>query len=95
MIILPQLHGILQDSIQKIGTNPNRRRMIGRYQINVREYLRYCFIADTWKYILPVQNVYQDPVLNTKVADVAHGKGERLRRVWEIRNLLWTAHQLP
>ena len=65
-------HIIPQDSIQKIGTNPNRRRMTGRYRINVREYLIWCFLADTWKYILPVQNVYQDPLLNTKEADEVH-----------------------
>ena len=39
-------------------------------------------MADTWKYMLPVQNVYQDPVLNTKGADVAHGKVEGIRRDW-------------
>ena len=72
---------ILQDSIQKIGINPNRRRMTDRYRINGREYLRWCFMANTWKYILQVQNVYQDPVLNTKEADVAHWNGQGIRRV--------------
>ena len=53
----------LQDSIQKIGMSHNRKRMTGRCRINGREYFRWCFVADTVKYILPVQNAYQDPVL--------------------------------
>ena len=80
----PRLHSgheLPQDSIQKSGTSHNRRRMTGRCLINGREYLSWCFMADIWKYILLVQNVYQDPVLNTKEADVAHGKVKEFRRV--------------
>ena len=40
--------------------------MTGRCRIISREYLRWCFVADTGKNILPVQNVYPDPLFNTK-----------------------------
>ena len=63
-----------QDSIHRIRTNPNRRTRMDMCQVNGREYIRWCLVADTWKNILPIQNVYQDPVLKTKEA-------ESLRRV--------------
>ena len=44
--------------------------MIGKCQISGREYLRWCFVVDIQKYIVPFPNVYQNPVLNTKEADV-------------------------
>ena len=43
--------------------------------------------------ILPVPNVNQDPVLNTKEADVAHGKAETPKCVGKIRNGLRTNRQ--
>ena len=54
--------------------------------INGTEYLRWCFVADYWKYIRIVQDVYQYPVLNTKEADVAHGKTWGPIYSWWIRN---------
>ena len=50
-------------------------------------------MADAWKYILLVQDVYQDLILNTKEADVAHVNLKGIRRVGQIRDLLSTAHQ--
>ena len=49
--------------------------------------LRWCFVVDAWKYILLVQDIYQDPVLNTKEADVAHVIVEWIRRVGQLRDL--------
>ena len=52
----------------------NKKMMNGKYQINVRGFYRWCFVADVWKYILMMLDVYQDPVPNTKEADVVYGK---------------------
>ena len=32
----------------------------------------WCFVANIWKYICMLLDVYQDPVLNTKELDVAY-----------------------
>ena len=75
MNILPRFlggHIILQDSDQRSWASYNKKMVNGKCRINGREYLRWCFVADAWKYILLIQNEYQDPVLNTKEADVAH-----------------------
>ena len=44
-------------------------------------------MADAWKYILLLKDVYQDPVLNTKEADVANVNVGWIRRVYQIRDL--------
>ena len=35
---------------------------------------RWCFVADVWKYILMMPDIYQDPILNTKKADIVYAK---------------------
>ena len=55
------------DSFRKIGARNNRKRMIGKYQINGSG---CCLSAECQIYILEVQ----DPLLNTKEADVAYVK---------------------
>ena len=53
----------------------NRKKMIGKNQINGRGYLRWCFPGEYQIYILEVIDVHhQNPLQNTKEADVAHGK---------------------
>ena len=90
----PGGHIILQDSIQRSGTSYNKKMMNGKCRINGRGYLRWCFIADAWKYILLIQNVYRDLIFSTKEADVAHDNVEGIRRVGQISDLLSTTHQL-
>ena len=58
----------------QLGSFYNRRRTIGRFRINGREFYRCCFVAEYRIYIQLVQDVNQDPVLNTKEVDVAYGK---------------------
>ena len=47
-------HIILQDSTQKSRRSYNKRMMTGMCRINGKELLRWCFMADAWKYILLV-----------------------------------------
>ena len=78
MNILPQYlggHETQEDSIQKIGMSCyNKKMMNGKPHKNGRGFHRWCFVADVWKYILMMPDIYQDPVLNTKEVDVVYAK---------------------
>ena len=61
----------------------NEWQMLDKWQ----EFLRWCFMADAWKFILMLQDVYQDLVLNTKEADVEYLNVGWIRRGGQIRDL--------
>ena len=82
MNILPWLHGghRIQNPAGFYSEDWDQSQQeADNYQVPDKWQRKSQMVADTCKYILPLQNVYQDPVLNTK--DVAHGKAGRLRRV--------------
>ena len=65
-------HTTQQDSIQKIGMSYNKKTTNGKCRINSKGFPRWCFVADVWKYILMIPDVYQDSVLNYKEVDEAY-----------------------
>ena len=58
---------------QKPDDYDDRKKMIGKYQINGRGYHRCCFAVEYQINILKVLDVHEDPLINTKEADVVNG----------------------